>query len=92
MLGALIDYKEIIITILCCLSGLAVHTLKDMQRSGLTVGDYLFTKRIDLISTMLVAFTVILAEYDTIEPLFAFTLGYTSNSGIEWIMKKPNVR
>jgi hypothetical protein len=63
-----------------------------MQRSGLTVGDYLFTKRIDLISTMLVAFTVILAEYDTIEPLFAFTLGYTSNSGIEWIMKKPNVK
>jgi hypothetical protein len=92
MLGALVDYKEIIITILCCLSGLAVHTLKDMQRSGLTVSEYLFTKRIDLISTMLVAFTVILAEYDTIEPLFAFTLGYTSNSGIEWIMKKPNVK
>jgi hypothetical protein len=63
-----------------------------MQRSGLTVGDYLFTKRIDIISTMLVAFTVILAEYDTIEPLFAFTLGYTSNSGIEWIMKKPTVK
>jgi hypothetical protein len=74
------------------LSGLAVHTLKNIQRSGLSVRDYYFTKRIDLMSTVLVAFTVILAEHDVIDPLFAFTLGYTSNSGIDWIMKKPNVK
>lgn len=92
MLDTLLNYRDIIITILCCLSGLAVHMLKDMQRSELTVGQYLFSKRIDLITTMLVAFTVILAEYDTIEPLFAFTLGYTSNSGMDWIMKKPTVK
>jgi len=89
MLAAL---TPLMISCLCCLSGMAVHALKDFKRQGLTVQQYFSSRWIDLLCTALVSFTIILAEMDTIEPLFAFSLGYTSNSGIDWILKKPSVK
>ena len=82
----------LLIACLCCLSGMAVNVLKDYKRHPLPVVDYFSSRWIDLLCTALVAFTIILVEYDTIQPLFAFTLGYTSNSGIDWIMKKPRIK
>lgn len=65
-----------------------IHALKEWQLYQLSFIDFIKLKWIDTITAIITAWIVILSDLQPVSPIYAFTVGYTSDSALRYIIDK----